>query len=603
MGWNLFRGYVTAALSALVVYFLLPSAAFRELAWQLFIWGGVAALVLGVRVHAPGVRGPWRQLTVGLALMALAGTINLPWFPAESLELRRLLGDLMSLVGYPLIGVGTARFARAQSGGRDHGPVLDSVIVTIALTTVLWEGVFAQHGAGGMEPSSLVSLLVVSLSASWVAAMSTRLILAGGHRLPSGWLLFSSGVAGMCGTVAYLWTGGHGRLITGGPVDALWAVAVLLVAASSLHPSMRKLTQPAEGIEVANIWARVVLPAFALATPPAAMLVRQVTTGETAVVASTAAMGVAAVVVLRFADLTRSRERARRDSLHRAERESAIARLGEQGLAHIPMDELLASAAAILGEELGIAGCRLFVREAPPGAVELPGAGGRVWLAADAPIDPSADTAAFASAVGHVLAAAITRREVEDELHYQSLHDPLTGLANRALLDDRMAQALARRRSADGTIAVVFLDLDGFKAVNDTHGHAAGDELLRDVARRLLGVVRPSDTVARFAGDEFVLVLEDVGPEVAVRFVERVLAEIRVAVPVMGHVVGVTASVGLALAGPDAVDADTLLRRADDAMYRAKQRGRDRADLDLDPWVAPIGSPEATRRTARGAPR
>ncbi len=590
MGWNLFRGYVTAALGVLVLYFLLPSSDLREVGWQVFIWGGVAALLVGVRVHRPDRRRPWRQLAVGLTLLALAGTLNLPWWPAGSEDLRRTIGDLFSLIGYPLIGLGTAGFARAQSGGKDHGPVLDSIIVTVALTTVLWESVFARHGGVGMDRMSFVSLLVVSLSASWVAAMSTRLILAGGYRFTSGWLLFSSSVAGMAGTSAYLWTGGQGRLITGGPVDLLWAAAVLLVAASAVHPSMCRLTRPVEHIEVAHVWARVVLPAFALAVPPSAMLLRQVTTGETATVAAGASLLIAAVVVLRFADLTRSRERARRDSLHRAERESVVARLGEQGLAGAPVADLLADAEAVLARELGLVGCRLSRGERPPGAVDLPGSGGLIWLVADE-VRLCADTEAFASAVGHVLAAALARHEVEEELHHQSLHDPLTGLANRSLLADRMEQALGRRREDGRTVAIVFLDLDSFKAVNDTYGHAAGDDLLREMATRLVGAVRPSDTVARFAGDEFVLVLDDIDVSTVRQLVDRLLDEVRVPVSVAGRMVGVTASVGVALAGLGPVDTDDLLRRADDAMYRSKHGGRDRADID--PWGDPDVALEA----------
>lgn len=122
------------------------------------------------------------------------------------------------------------------------------------------------------------------------------------------------------------------------------------------------------------------LPAFALASPPAAVLVRQATTGETATVAAGTALVIAAVVVLRFADLARARERARRDSLHRAEPESVVARLGERGLAGAPMAELLADAAAVLAEQLEVSGCRLFVRDGPGGAIPLPGAGGLVTL-------------------------------------------------------------------------------------------------------------------------------------------------------------------------------------------------------------------------------
>ena len=594
MGRFLFRAYVGAALFALALYFAIPHPDASEVIWQVYIWGAVVALALGGWVHRPSLRGPWRLVALGLALLALGGTINLPWWPAESAELRRALGDLASLVGYPLIGAGTAWFARAQSGGRDHGPVLDSIIVTIALTTVLWEGVFALYGSDSMEVTSMVALLVLSFSASWVAAMSTRLILAGGYRAPSGWLLFGSSVAGMSGAVAFLLSGGTGRLITGGPTDALWATAVLLVAASAAHPSMRILTQPAPGIEAANTWARILLPAFALALPPAAILIRQVTTGQTATVAAVASVVIAAVVVLRFADLVRARERSQRDSLHRAVRQSALARLGERGLSGTDLPQLMAAAELVLRTELGPRRLSLQVAEtedeSEPG-IELPGSRGLVRLVSDEPISMSPDAEAFASSVGHVLAAAVKRHRDEEELRHQSLHDPLTGLANRTLLDDRITKGLQRRRAPGSTVALAFVDLDGFKAVNDTHGHAIGDEVLRVVADRLRNCVRAADTVARFAGDEFVVLLEDVDEPTAFDLAERVLAELRTPMSTGGHVLSVTASIGLALAGADTRDADDLLRAADGAMYRGKQRGRGRIETVAlgDPRPVPRG--------------
>ena len=592
MGRLLFRAYLGAALFALALYFAVPHADASEVIWQVFIWGAVTALVLGGWVHRPSRRGPWGLLALGLALLALGGTINLPWLPAESAELRRTLGDLASLVGYPLIGAGTAWFARAQSGGRDHGPVLDSIIVTIALTTVLWEGVFALYGSDSMVASSMVALLVLSFSASWVAAMSTRLILAGGYRAPSGWLLFGSSVAGMSGAVAFLLSGGTGRLVTGGPTDALWAVAVLLVAASATHPSMRILTQPAPGIETANTWARILLPAFALALPPAAILIRQITTGQTATVAAGASVVIAAVVVLRFADLVRARERSRRDSLHRAVRQSALARLGERGLSGTDLPQLMAAAELVLRTELGPRRLSLRVAEddSEPG-IELPGSRGLVRLVSDEPISLSSDAEAFASSVGHVLAAAVKRHRDEEELRYQSLHDPLTGLANRTLLDDRITMGLQRRCTPGSTVALAFVDLDGFKIVNDTHGHAVGDEVLRIVADRMRNCVRAADTVARFAGDEYVVLLEDVDEPTARGLAERILAEVRAPISASGDVLSVTASIGLALADADTRDADDLLRAADAAMYRGKQQGRDRIEGVVlgDPSPVPRG--------------
>ena len=196
------------------------------------------------------------------------------------------------------------------------------------------------------------------------------------------------------------------------------------------------------------------------------------------------------------------------------------------------------------------------------------------------------------------VAADITERtRLAGQLRHQALHDPLTGLANRALLHDRLEHALARLDRHDGQLAIMLLDLDGFKTVNDALGHEVGDQLLALVSERLRGAMRPSDTVARFGGDEFVVLLEDVtGPAEAVAVTQRLLAELAAPVAVANREVQVRASIGIAFAGSGAQPGD-LVRDADVAMYQAKAEGgssyrifdpgmraavMDRADLEAD---------------------
>jgi diguanylate cyclase (GGDEF)-like protein len=184
------------------------------------------------------------------------------------------------------------------------------------------------------------------------------------------------------------------------------------------------------------------------------------------------------------------------------------------------------------------------------------------------------------------LSAELARRE--QLLRHQALHDPLTGLANRVLFGDRLEHALSLHRRDRRPLALVFLDLDAFKAVNDTLGHAAGDELLRTVARRLADVVREGDTVARLGGDEFAVLVEGCADpqEVAAR-----LAEV-VAVPVVlaGGTVTVGASVGVCAVGADDEprDADEVLACSDAAMYAAKRAGGSRVATTA-PSALPVG--------------
>jgi diguanylate cyclase (GGDEF)-like protein/PAS domain S-box-containing protein len=169
------------------------------------------------------------------------------------------------------------------------------------------------------------------------------------------------------------------------------------------------------------------------------------------------------------------------------------------------------------------------------------------------------------------------RHALEAQLSHEALHDPLTGLANRFLFHDRLTHAMARtRRRAEG-VAMLFLDIDEFKDVNDTLGHQAGDLVLRTVAERISGVVRVSDTVARLGGDEFAVLIEDgVAAEPPTRLAERILAEVRRPISVRDTELVLGASVGVVLADTEAEDAEALVRDADIAMYAAKRSGKDR---------------------------
>ena len=169
--------------------------------------------------------------------------------------------------------------------------------------------------------------------------------------------------------------------------------------------------------------------------------------------------------------------------------------------------------------------------------------------------------------------------KAQTELRFQAFHDGLTGLPNRVLLMDRIDQALLRARRQGTEVALLFMDVDRFKWVNDSLGHSAGDRLLAVAAERLRASVRPSDTVARLGGDEFVVLCEGVkSQEEAVELARRMTDRMCEQVQIDGHHIRLTVSVGVALAGPG-VKAYELLRDGDIAMYQAKDRGRDRIEL------------------------
>lgn len=167
------------------------------------------------------------------------------------------------------------------------------------------------------------------------------------------------------------------------------------------------------------------------------------------------------------------------------------------------------------------------------------------------------------------------RRELEGKLEWQAFHDPMTGLANRVLFADRVAHALSRRERAECNIGVLFIDLDHFKAINDTFGHQAGDSVLREAARRIQHEIRSSDTVARLGGDEFAVLLEDVNEQDCGDTAERLLRQLNLPYRINGRDAFASASIGVAVAEPG-ITFEELVGDADVAMYVAKGEGRKR---------------------------
>jgi diguanylate cyclase (GGDEF)-like protein len=183
-----------------------------------------------------------------------------------------------------------------------------------------------------------------------------------------------------------------------------------------------------------------------------------------------------------------------------------------------------------------------------------------------------ADARDLLLSIAQHVSLALTDAKTVGAMVHQALHDALTGLPNRALFLDRLEHALARASRAGTDIAVLFLDLDRFKTVNDSLGHAAGDQLLCAVAERIASCMRTADTAARLGGDEFAVLLEDLAStREAVGVAERIIAALEAPVLVAGREVHVSASIGIATGDGDSED---LLRHADVAMYRAKAKGK-----------------------------
>ena len=184
----------------------------------------------------------------------------------------------------------------------------------------------------------------------------------------------------------------------------------------------------------------------------------------------------------------------------------------------------------------------------------------------------------------HMTVADISdRKRAEEQIEFHAYHDVLTRLPNRKLFTDRLTQNLTHARRTGKPLAVMFVDLDHFKSINDTLGHTAGDELLLEMARRLRGCVREEDTVARIGGDEFTIILSELRhPEDAVTVAEKIIAAVQKPLPVGEASMEVSASIGIAIYPVDGTDPESLLRNADSAMYRAKESGRNTYQLCTD---------------------
>lgn len=603
-GWWAAGVLVAGAVAAIGVLEPLPGL------WVRFtlIVAALAAVVVGTVRNRPSRPRPWWILAAGLAASAAGDVTVLVVATAGDLTGNVPADAWLTALSGLLLLVGMVDVTRSSLAGPNTG-ALDAVIVTVASGIALWQLLVVQAAtpgwtgsgtelAGAIQVTALLGVLalLVRVGADVPAPRRTSILL-----LTAG--LVAALAAFLLGAVRDA-TGGI--QVYGGVRGALGAAANLAAGAAALHPSMRILTEPRESAVRRPSRRNTTALGLAVASPLLVLLGATATGAEVAPVSlAIAGLVLVATVMIRIERVQRARERTQVE-LRRTEARliSLVANTGDtvllvamppDGPSHIRFAS--PSARRLLGrrpEELR----RVDPRDVVDGedrdrfdellrGDDLPRVGdvraahldgSRRWVEAVIAAAPGEDE----RSVVVTLRDVDVRKRQELELLEAASRDVLTGLWNRRAFHLALDAALAAASvptAGSGAVAVLVVDLDGFKQVNDLAGHGVGDAVLQRLARRLEGIVRDGDLVARYGGDEFAVLCHDVEATAALTAVaERIVAVGAEPVVVDGEQLRVGLSVGVAIAGAGESGAD-LVARADAAMYAVKHDGKGRYAL------------------------
>lgn len=562
---------------------------------------------------------PWALIGVALAGWVIGDLV----FTAIGTDPTVSAADAFYVVGYLGFIVATARLLRTRTRERDLDSALDATLIGIACFLFLWIGVIGPSwNDPGVSTSGRLMTALYPLLDVVLLFFLLRLLLSPGRTSAAIAVFVVAITAILVADVAFaaLQQTNSYQDGTWGAFDGMWLVGyalmpiavVLRAREDPTHMGVQLVGRPSRlaGLAAAGV-ALIALPTADVASR---------TTGQPLTTAVLTVSG-GLIVLLVFARIIRLHE-SLDTAFGEVDRQQryyrAVADNASDSFLVLSPDGVVIDAAGTLQNLVGydldraIGGNALVVvhpddqdvaRALLDDALAHPGitVSGEVRvIAADRSIlwmelfctNHCADPAVGGMVVNaHDVTA---RKEAEAELEHRALHDSVTGLANRAFLRDRIERALARRARDGNDVAVLFCDLDGFKLVNDTIGHEAGDDVLRIAAARFLRSVRPVDTLARIGGDEFAVLIETSGDlaEEAATIANRLLSAMAQPVEVRGTPMVVTASIGIAVASRGGQSTpDDLLRDADTAMYSAKATGRNRAV----PFEASMGTALQTR--------
>jgi diguanylate cyclase (GGDEF)-like protein/PAS domain S-box-containing protein len=579
-------------------------------------FGACIAIVVGVRTHKPAARLPWYLIALGQGLFAAGDVLAYNYKALFGTALPfPSLADPLYLAVYPLTVAGLLLLIRRRSPGRDWASLVDSVIVTIGLALLSWVFLISPYAHDTtLDLGAKLVSIGYPLGDILMMGVAVRMAVGAGRRGPAYYMMIGAIAAVLATDSVYGWIQLHGLYTPGDLLDGGWVVYYVLLGAAALHPSMTTVSS-ATAPKVELTRTRIIgIAVAALIAPVIDLLKSSERGGSDAIVIGAGAILLFGLVVVRMIGLSRAhdaaarRESALRESALRTESEmrlSALVQHSSDVIMVLASDATVEYVSPSIRQVLGYAASDFVGRRLLDDVTEDDRA--RVQSALDGLLARASEPSEafefrvrhrdgrllhaeclFTNLLEHATVGGIVvnlrditeRKRFEEQLTYQAFHDSVTDLANRALFRDRVEHALSRRGEAGRPLAVLFLDLDDFKIINDTFGHAAGDRLLQTVSARLRSTLRASDTVARLGGDEFAVLLEDSSDETGVsEIVAQLLEIIRAPLWLDDREASVQCSIGIAVARRSvsspaaATTVDELLRNADAAMYKAKDAG------------------------------
>ncbi len=566
----------------------------------------VAIAVYGIRRNRPSNRLAWYLFALGQFAFVSGDIIRAYYeivvggsapFPGFS--------DIAYVAAYPILAISLILLVRSRERRTDRANLIDVMIVVTSTGLLFWVYLIEPQTHQGMGWLGLTLNIAYPLFDLLLVGVAARLMFGGGARHASYYMLCGSLLCLLAADCAYTVTLLDNTYHTGCLVDAGYLASYLLWGAAAVHPSMTKLTQPAPPQSMRISRVRL---AFLTGVTLLAPLVRvfatlrqsdlpPLTTVLPTVILFLLVMARMSGLVANLAAALRRHEDAeqrRRQSEARfgslVEHASDIVMVMD-GAGEVTYQSPSVTRALVYGGEALLTHPFIDLVHEEDREVALAIIGQTATRPSSEPacigfrcrhrdgswrnVETTFTNLLSDPTVGGIVLNArdVTEQvELQSQLTHQAFHDPLTDLANRALFRDRVEHALARRSPQDRSIAVLFLDIDDFKRINDSLGHSAGDKLLVQFSDRLRGCIRTGDTAARLGGDEFAVLLDK--PEDAESAAARLMDVLTTGFLVESTEVFVTVSTGISINDGPHAEADELLRNADAAMYAAKRDGK-----------------------------